>query len=345
MANQTHSGWLPPIAVDVWLPVYNASATLGCALESLLRQTHYVMRIIAVDDGSDDGSADILDAFAARDWRMSVTHLAHAGLVPALRACAERSDAAFVARADADDVYLKRRLELQLARAQADDRPALVGTGVRQFPSAMIGGGMRAYTSWVNALGAAGHLYRDRLIECPIVHSTFLFRRDVYDRVGGYRDTDGPEDFDLLLRFVEAGETLASVPDVVTLWRLHEDSLQKRDPRYSTEAFLQTKLDHLRRLGIIDGRAVVIWGQTYAGKWLAEQLQAAGTEVAGFIELDRRKIGQRPFGILVADARDYVPAADALHINMVRHLDARVFFREALCRAGLQEWQNFVVMQ
>jgi nucleoside-diphosphate-sugar epimerase len=89
----------------------------------------------------------------------------------------------------------------------------------------------------------------------------------------------------------------------------------------------------------------VIWGQTHAGKWLAEQLQADGTEVAGFVELDRRKIGQRPFGVLVVDARDYVPAADALHINMVRHLDARVFFREALGRAGLQEWQDFVVMQ
>ena len=73
MANQTHSGWLPATAVDVWLPVYNASATLGCALESLLRQTHYVMRIIAVDDGSDDDTAEILARLA--EEMKALTHL------------------------------------------------------------------------------------------------------------------------------------------------------------------------------------------------------------------------------------------------------------------------------
>jgi glycosyltransferase involved in cell wall biosynthesis len=331
--------------VDVWLPVYNARTTLATTLDSLLRQSYSAFRIIAVDDGSTDGSSDILAAFAKRDSRVVVESCEHCGLVPALQACAARSAAPFVARADADDIYLRHRLAMQIARAQATDAPALVGTGVRQFPQKLIGAGMRLYTAWVNNLASPEAHRRDRLIECPIVHSTFFFRREAYDAVGGYRETSGPEDFDLLLRFVEAGEQLASVPDVLTLWRLDEQSLQRTDPRYAAEGFLQTKLDHLQRLGLQGDRDLVIWGQTHAGKWLAREIQGSGRTVACFVDLDSRKIGRHAYGIPVVDARAYVPDVGRFHINMVRHADARVFFRNALTAVGLVEWEDFVVMQ
>ena len=334
-----------PDLIDIWMPVYNAAETLPLALLSLQRQTHGDFRVIAVDDGSTDDSLDILEATAQDDPRIQPIARGHCGLIAALQSCASTSTAEWVARADADDIYHKRRLEEQLARIRAPDAPVLVGTRVAQFPGRLRGEGMRGYTQWVNSLIEHDQLARDRLIECPIVHTTFFFRRDAFDRAGGYRDISGPEDLDLIFRFVENGGRLATVPRIRSFWRLRESSLQKTDSRYRTEAFLKTKMAHLLRLGIIGRRPVVIWGQTEAGKWLARALSDNGIEVDAFVDLDPRKIGQRPYGIEVFDGRNYEPNWSYFHIGMVRNEEARTEFRDRMTTGELEEWENFVVMQ
>ncbi|HET8644452.1 MAG TPA: glycosyltransferase, partial [Vicinamibacteria bacterium] len=70
--------------VSVLLPVRDARATLGVALRSLRRQTLEDHEVVAVDDGSADGSGLLLDRAAARDPRLVVLHTPPRGLVPAL---------------------------------------------------------------------------------------------------------------------------------------------------------------------------------------------------------------------------------------------------------------------
>ena len=65
--------------VSVIVPVFNAAPYLRRCLDSLLAQTLKEVEIICVDDGSTDGSGDILDAFAGRDARLRVVHRPHAG--------------------------------------------------------------------------------------------------------------------------------------------------------------------------------------------------------------------------------------------------------------------------
>src|SRR5438067_1381547 len=76
--------------VSVIMPVHNAAAHLSQAVESILRQTLHRLELIAVDDGSEDGSGAILDHAARCDERLRVFHLPHQGLVRTLnshRAC------------------------------------------------------------------------------------------------------------------------------------------------------------------------------------------------------------------------------------------------------------------
>jgi len=70
--------------VSIVLPVYNGQRWLAEAIESILTQTHRQLELIAVNDGSTDDSAAILDAFAARDPRVRVFHRANSGLPAAL---------------------------------------------------------------------------------------------------------------------------------------------------------------------------------------------------------------------------------------------------------------------
>ena len=69
--------------VSVLMPLYNAEKTLDEALESVLSQSLREIELIAVDDGSQDGSADILRDWTQRDARVRPVFAEHAGIVEA----------------------------------------------------------------------------------------------------------------------------------------------------------------------------------------------------------------------------------------------------------------------
>ena len=120
-------------AVSVLLPVRNAMPYLNDCIASLERQTLKDFEIIAVDDGSTDGSAEALDEWVRRDPRVIAFHRPASGLVETLNAGLTLCTAPLVARMDADDISHPRRLELQAA-ALGDDRDlGVVSCLVRHF--------------------------------------------------------------------------------------------------------------------------------------------------------------------------------------------------------------------
>lgn len=89
--------------LSVIVPVYNTKACLPRCLDSILMQQISDMEIICVDDGSTDGSGDILDQYAARDTRIRVIHKANAGLVAARKSGLEIAGGKYTAYVDSDD--------------------------------------------------------------------------------------------------------------------------------------------------------------------------------------------------------------------------------------------------
>src|SRR3989304_9145320 len=90
-------------AISVLMPCYNAAATLDEAVESILRQTRKDIELIAVNDGSSDGSGDLLEAWQGRDARVTVLQRPHEGLIVALNAGLAAGRAALGARVGAED--------------------------------------------------------------------------------------------------------------------------------------------------------------------------------------------------------------------------------------------------
>jgi glycosyltransferase involved in cell wall biosynthesis len=113
--------------VTVLLPVHDAERFLAEAVESVLAQSFRDFELLAIDDGSRDASAEILGDFARRDRRVRVVHRPHQGLIATLNDGLALARGELIARMDADDVALPRRLELQLARL--DREPSLVCIG------------------------------------------------------------------------------------------------------------------------------------------------------------------------------------------------------------------------
>jgi glycosyltransferase involved in cell wall biosynthesis len=334
-----------PPPVSVLLPVRDAGGALAACLDSLAAQTLAAHEVIAVDDGSRDGSAELLVARASRDPRLRVLRTPPRGIVAALNLALAEARAPLVARMDADDVAHPERLRLQAERLGSDDTVDVLGSLVAPVAGVGegVGDGMRAYVDWVNSLVGHDAMARARFVESPIVHPCVSMRSATLRALGGYRDFDGPEDYDLWLRAFDAGLRFEKLPQVLLEWRDSPARLTRTDARYSPSAFVRLKVAALGR-GPLAGRPAVVWGAGKVGKALARALVAAGHTLSAFVEVDPRKIGRHVYGAPVLAVSEGPPVRGALHLGAVGQKGARERIRAEASRLGLVDGQDFVAV-
>ncbi len=198
--------------VSVVMSVYNGAATLQDAMQSVLSQEGVEFEFVIVDDGSTDASAAILGEFACADRRIRVIHQENRGLTRALiRGCAE-ARGTFIARQDADDLSLPGRLGRELETIASHADAALVSCGTR-----FVGPNGELLYEISFAGDRTDRLLADDPIRWrgPAGHGSTMFRRDLYHRVGGYREQFYfAQDLDLWTRLVEHGQYIA-IPEVL----------------------------------------------------------------------------------------------------------------------------------
>jgi len=325
--------------VSVLLPVRNAAPWLEQCVGGLGRQRMSDFEVVAVDDGSEDGSAQLLRAWALDDARVRVLSPGRVGLVDALDAGLALCRAPMVARMDADDIphpaWLERCVEL-LAGASGVD---VVSCGVRFFPRRRVAEGFRLYEAWLNGLTDHEAMARERFVESPLPHPGTLFRRDTVVAAGGYRQGPWPEDHELWLRLFDAGVRFAKVPGLLLFQREHPGRLTRTDPRYGTGAFLRLKATYLLRGPLGGGRPAVLWGAGPTGRRLAAALLEGGGEVEAFVDIDPAKIGRTVRGRAVLPPGE-VPAlvrGGAVVLAAVASRGARELIRSRLGAMDLTE--------
>lgn len=207
--------------VSVVVSVYNGARYLSESIESLLCQEDVDFELIIVDDGSTDATPRLLAQFAARDARVRVIRQENLGLTQALiRGCAA-ARGNFIARQDADDLSLPGRLSTQAQMLARDNSLVFVSCWAD-----VIGPNGEVLLTYTRPLGpeAATRMLLDR-IGGPPGHGSVMFRRDAYQRAGGYTpELYFAQDSDLWLRFGLIGR-LQYVPEVLYQYRLASDSI------------------------------------------------------------------------------------------------------------------------
>jgi glycosyltransferase involved in cell wall biosynthesis len=319
--------------------VRDAAETLPACLNSLANQTLRDHEVVAVDDGSRDGSAELLEARTFRDPRLRVLRTPPRGLVAALGLALSEARGPVVARMDADDVAHPERLERQIARLESDPEVDVLGCRVELLstPGVPPSGGMRAYVDWLNQLLDHASMARDRFVESPLVHPSVALRRETLLALGGWRDIPLPEDYDLWLRAFDAGLRFAKLPQTLLAWRDRPRRLTRTDPRYAAERFLALKLVALRRGPLHGDRPAVVWGAGPVGKSWARALRRAGIPVEALVEVDPRKIGETIHGAPVLGVDDVAAVRGAVHLAAVGQRGARERIRAVARRLGLVE--------
>jgi len=240
--------------VSVVMSVYNGATTLRESVQSVLSQEGVDFEFIIVDDGSTDASAGMLDDFARADRRIRVIHQENRGLTRALiRGCAE-ARGTYIARQDADDLSLRGRLNGEIEVMASQPNAALVSCGTR-----FIGPeGEPLYDISHAGDRTDGLLTLDwKQVKGPAGHGSTLFRRELYNQVGGYREQFYfAQDLDLWTRLVEHGRYIA-IPDVLYEVSVALGSISSVQRRRQEEcARIVLECARLRRSGLNDATAI-----------------------------------------------------------------------------------------
>ena len=208
----------------VIIPAFNAERFLGEAIESVLRQDPAPSRVVVVDDGSSDGTAEIALQFGAS---VELIRRENGGIGAARNTGLQHTTCAFLAFLDADDVWPAGR---QTAMADAlTSQPEADGV--------------------FGAVVEFGEGREDGPATPASMASSILIRRASFDRVGGFReDVRVGEFIDWFARAQDCGLRFVHVPEVVLRRRLHETNTGKlqRDARPDYVRVLRAALQRRR---------------------------------------------------------------------------------------------------
>jgi glycosyltransferase involved in cell wall biosynthesis len=224
--------------VSVIIPVYNGERYLAEAVESVLDQTYPRVEIIVVDDGSTDGTADIVRAFGD-----AVRYLAqpNAGQGSAMNLGITHAHGEHYAFLDADDMWEDDKLAAQVAAMRVDDPPDMVTGLVQQFFSPDIDPALR------------------ETLHCPddampgYCTAAIMVRRDAFDRVGPFETHLRLGEFmSWYMRAQEQQLSLSVIPQVVLRRRIHDANkgITRRDAIVDRVRIVKAALDRRRASGM-----------------------------------------------------------------------------------------------
>jgi glycosyltransferase involved in cell wall biosynthesis len=338
--------------VSVVLPVFNGAATLGRAVASLQAQTLPAWELVLVDDGSTDDTHRMALALARADPRVRILPRRREGIVAALTAGLAAARAPLIARMDADDEAHPERLAMQVAflAAPANASIGLVGCRVAFGGDRNASTGYALHVDWTNALVTPEEIALNRFVESPFAHPSVMFRRELVARCGGYRDGDFPEDYELWLRWLDAGVQMAKVPQVLLTWHDPPGRLSRTEARYEAEAFFRLKAPWIaRELARLErghgARPVWIWGAGRPTRKRAACLEPHGVKIAGYIDVDRRKVTPAlgGHGLPVVIPENLPAPTNAFVLGYVAARGARDLVRAALLARGYREGGDFLL--
>jgi glycosyltransferase involved in cell wall biosynthesis len=332
--------------VSIVLPVRNAAASLGAALQSIQQQTLADWELNLIDDGSADESASIASAAAKRDSRIRLLRQPPRGVAEALQAGCCHARGELIARMDADDWMAPERLEKQARFLQNRPETALVSCRVAYGGDAQLAAGYAEHVAWINSLATPELISLRRFVESPVAHPSVMFRREMLERLGGYRSGDFPEDYELWLRWLDAGAQFARLPDELLVWNDSPTRLSRTDPRYRADAFYRVKCDYLARWlkrTLPPHRSVWLWGAGRITRLRFRALELHGVPLAGFIDIDPTKAGRLWDGRPVVLPHDLPPREESFILAGVGSRGARELIAAQLREQGRIEGEDFLL--
>jgi glycosyltransferase involved in cell wall biosynthesis len=206
--------------LSVLMTVYNGENFIETAIQSVLNQTFSDFDFIIVDDGSKDGSRDIIQQYEQKDQRIKAFYLnENIGISEAANYGLLQTDSKWVARIDQDDIWYSTKLEKQMIFLSNNGDYSLVASWVDYIDKTgnIIGEFKENYIDW--KIIEKKYKKNEAVVFC---HSTVIFDKNLALSVGGYhKQFVYSEDADLWNRLLECGKKMVIYPEKLAAYRIH----------------------------------------------------------------------------------------------------------------------------
>ncbi len=284
------------VEVSVILPFYNAGKTLQAAADSILNQSFTNFELLLVNNNSTDNSLLVAKQLVAKDLRVRLINEPKQGVANAMNCGLANARGDFIARMDADDISLPRRLEKQLQYLQNNRETGVVGCHVKYVAHNKNTKGFERFVARVNSFHTPEAISLNRFIEIPLINPTIFFRKELFIKYGGNTDGDFPEDYEMQLRFLDAEVKMAKIPEPLLEWHDSETRLTRTDERYSTEAFFKIKAKYFYKWAAKNNPfhpKIWVWGAGRKTRQRAKLLENEGVKINGYIDVVKNKTTQK----------------------------------------------------
>lgn len=202
--------------ISVIFPFYNAEKYLCEAVDSVLSQTFGDFEMICIDDGSTDKSFEILNSY--EDNRIRIFQQENGGPHAAYNAALSEATGKYVAVMDSDDVCKENRFERQAGFLDCHPSIGVVGS----YPEFIDSEG-KVSGKW--AIPTSPNWVRRRLAAFPpVLHPTTMYRREIYQTLGGYPEVRYAEDYAYWTKIARNFD-LANIPEVLLSHRWHDHNV------------------------------------------------------------------------------------------------------------------------
>lgn len=227
--------------VSVLIPSYNHARFLPAALHSVFAQTYTDYEIVVVDDGSTDGSVELLRSYGDR---IRLYTQSNRGTYPTLNRCIAESRGQYLAILNSDDLWAPIKLEKQVAMLDSHPQVGLVHTdGYFIDAEGRILPGNPLGFEWPRT--PTGNIIEALVRHNKIIASSVMIRRECFERLGGFReDLFGSGDWEMWFR-VALEYDIGYIDEPLTMYRVHGANASFQHRRvYEDDVKVRTETIH-----------------------------------------------------------------------------------------------------
>ncbi|MBI1220976.1 MAG: glycosyltransferase [Bacteroidetes bacterium] len=276
--------------LSILLPYLYADDALFKAIDSILKQTYTDWELILIANGNPEEyvrckrhTAD--DRFIhLMENQRGIAYALNSGLIAAR--------GKYIGRMDADDVSLPNRFQLQVAFLE--NHPHVAAVSCRTlFDSPKQAEGYKQFVAWQNEIISPEQHFIYRFQESAIAHPSICFRKILIQNHGAYSTLPWPEDYELWLRWMEAGELIQKLLIVGLIWKDSPGRLSRTNPSYSDEAFFRLKAKYL--IPLTTGKKVLICGSSDQAKQRWDWMEQEGLKMDAWTDIAPKNKMGAPF--------------------------------------------------
>ncbi|BAU64180.1 glycosyl transferase family protein [Stanieria sp. NIES-3757] len=198
--------------VSVIIPSFNCAKYISQAIESVINQTYKNYEIIVIDDGSTDNTQAIIKPYLNK---IRYFYQTNQGAAEARNKGLDLARGELIAFLDADDLFLPHKLQEQVAIFEQQPKIGIVNSGFRVIKE--NGDAVMDVERWHEIPDLTPEVW---LLHKPVLPSAMMFRREWFDRFGGFKQRFFPcEDMELTLRMVIQGCQSTWLPSITACYR------------------------------------------------------------------------------------------------------------------------------